>query len=56
MNRLKDKVVVVTGGGSGIGLTIARPLIETHGGRIWVESAGEGQGSIFNFTLPVAKK
>lgn len=40
------------GGGSGIGLTIARALVEAHGGRIWAESAGEGQGSIFTFTLP----
>ena len=44
------------GGGSGIGLTIARALVESHGGRIWVESAGEGQGSVFQFTLPVAKQ
>ena len=44
------------GGGSGIGLTIARALVEAHGGRIWVESPGEGQGSIFAFTLPVANK
>lgn len=43
------------GGGSGIGLTIARALVEAHGGRIWAESAGEGQGSIFTFTLPIAK-
>jgi histidine kinase len=43
------------GGGSGIGLTIARALVEAHGGRIWAESAGEGQGSTFTFTLPVAK-
>ena len=43
------------GGGSGIGLTIARAVIEAQGGRVWAESAGEGQGSILSFTLPVAK-
>jgi histidine kinase len=40
------------GGGSGIGLTIARALVEAHGGKIWVESAGLGEGSTFTFTLP----
>jgi signal transduction histidine kinase len=43
------------GGGSGIGLTIARALVEAQSGRIWAESAGEGQGSTFSFTLPIAK-
>ena len=41
------------GGGSGIGLTISRHLVEAQGGRIWAESAGEGQGSTFSFTLPL---
>ena len=44
-----------TGGGSGIGLTIARALVEAQGGRIWADSAGEGWGSTFTFTLPVTK-
>ena len=44
-----------SGGGSGIGLTIARALVEAHGGRIWAESAGNEKGSVFTFTLPIAK-
>jgi len=41
-------------GGSGIGLTIAQALVEAHGGRLWAESPGPGQGAVFSFTLPVA--
>ena len=42
-------------GGSGIGLTIAKYLVESHGGRIWAESPGEGNGTTFTFTLPIAQ-
>ena len=43
------------GGGSGIGLTIAKHLVEAHGGKIWAESTGEGQGSTFSFSLKIAR-
>ena len=42
-----------SGGGSGIGLTIARLLVEAHGGRIWAESDGKNRGSRFVFALPI---
>jgi signal transduction histidine kinase len=42
------------GGGSGIGLTIAKHLVEAHNGLIQAASDGPGQGSTFRFTLPLA--
>jgi PAS domain S-box-containing protein len=40
-------------GGLGVGLSIAKSLVEQHGGAIYAESAGVGKGSTFNVTLPI---
>ena len=49
-----DRSRARSSGGSGIGLTIARHLVEAHGGAIRVESPGPGRGATFTFTLPLA--
>lgn len=44
-----------TSEGTGVGLTLVKRIIETHGGQIWVESDGLGKGSAFCFTIPDAR-
>lgn len=42
--------------GSGLGLAVARATIEAHGGKIWADSPGLGQGATFYCTLPLAPR
>jgi signal transduction histidine kinase len=50
-----EKARCIQAKGSGVGLSIAKGIIENHGGKLWVESE-LGQGSKFYFTLPVKKE
>jgi len=43
---------VVTAQSVGLGLSVCRGIVKLHGGRIWAESPGPGQGSTLFFTLP----
>lgn len=58
-NKLFMKFVRGTGiarlspDGAGLGLFIAKKIIEEHNGKIWVESPGKGKGSTFKFSLPL---
>jgi len=54
LDKIFDRFVQVpgaTGGGAGLGLSIAYKIVKAHGGKIWAEST-LGEGSAFHFTLP----
>ena len=52
--RQGDSTASRAHGGLGLGLSIAKQLVEAHQGHIFAESAGEGQGATFTVQLPVA--
>jgi PAS domain S-box-containing protein len=52
VQKLWNPLFTTKSKGIGLGLSIAKRLVEAHGGRIWAESPGEGKGATFAFTLP----
>ena len=49
-----DDPLVLATAGTGLGLALARTLVEMHHGRIWFKSNGvSGEGSVFSFSLPI---
>ncbi|MFA6027963.1 MAG: ATP-binding protein [Patescibacteria group bacterium] len=51
-----DGMMKVNPNGAGLGLFIAKKIVEGHGGKIWAESKGLGKGSTFNAKIPIEQK
>lgn len=51
--QVSMKKAGVTVGTGGLGLTFCKMAVEAHGGRIWVESEGQGKGCAFNIEIPL---
>jgi len=54
LNRVFDAFYTTKRDGTGLGLSVARTIVETYGGKIWVENR-PGGGAVFRFTLPLSR-
>ena len=50
--RLFTKFATKSNQGTGLGLYIAKNIIEAHGGQIWAQDNADGKGATFSFSLP----
>ena len=54
LDAVEERQRIVEDGDIGLGLSVARTIIETYDGKIWAENHAEG-GALFRFTLPLPK-